>query len=64
MKRITPLKQLQEELQKLPPQPREDLLLALVAFLRFQQKTHLQAVIDHIYNSQLPPQPKKLNSFN
>lgn len=48
MKRITPLKQLQEELQKLPPQPRKDLILALVAFLRFQQKTHLHEVIEDI----------------
>lgn len=48
MRRITPLKQLQEELQKLPPQQREDLLLALVAFLRFQQKTHLHEVIEDI----------------
>lgn len=48
MKRITPIKQLQEELRKLPPQPREDLILALVAFLRFQQKTHLHEVIENI----------------
>lgn len=51
MRRITPLKQLQEELQKLPPQQREDLLLALVAFLRFKQKTYLYEVIElHIHN--------------
>lgn len=37
-----------EELHKLPPQPREDLILALVAFLRFQQKTRLHDVIEDI----------------
>lgn len=48
MRKITPLRQLQEELQKLPPQQREDLILALVAFLRFRQTTHLHEVIESI----------------
>ena len=42
-----------EELHKLPPQPREDLILALVAFLRFQQKTRLHEVIEDIHLQRL-----------
>lgn len=53
MRKITPLQQLQEELQKLPPQPREDLILALIAFLRFKQKSHLHEVIEDIALEQL-----------
>lgn len=53
MRKIKPEHQLMEELHKLPPQPREDLILALVAYLRFQQKTHLHEVIEDIYLQRL-----------
>lgn len=57
MKKVTPLQQFKAELSKLTDTQREDLLFALIAFLRFHQSHRLHEVIEDIALERLFQKP-------